>query len=72
MLAGRKETTRKLYRDAYEAFGRFAEDVGLDPTSDGWERLPPNGLNSSQPNDHHPHNGAILVSSGCSRPFRSR
>ena len=23
MLAGRKDTTRKLYRDAYEAFRRF-------------------------------------------------
>ena len=44
MLAGRKDTTRKLYRDAYEAFRRFVEHVGLDPASDGWERLPPNVL----------------------------
>ena len=44
MLSGRKETTRKLYRDAYEAFRRFAQDTGVDPTADGWERLPPNVL----------------------------
>src|SRR5690242_11190391 len=44
MLAGRKDTTRKLYRDAYEAFRRFIQEAGLDPTSDGWERLPPNVL----------------------------
>ena len=44
MLAGRKDTTRKLYRDAYEAFRRFVEEAGLDPTSDGWEPLPPNVL----------------------------
>ena len=44
MLAGRKDTTRKLYRDAYEAFRRFVEEAGLDPTSDGWERLPTNVL----------------------------
>ncbi|MBV9601580.1 MAG: hypothetical protein JOZ87_32630 [Chloroflexi bacterium] len=42
MLAGRKETTRKLYRDAYEAFRRFAENAGVDPASEGSERLPPN------------------------------
>ena len=44
MLAGRKDTARKLYRDAYEAFTRFVAQAGLDPTSDGWERLPPNVL----------------------------
>jgi hypothetical protein len=43
-LAGRKETTRKLYRDAYEAFRRFLADSGVDPTVDGWSRLPPNAL----------------------------
>jgi len=43
-LAGRKETTRKLYRDAYEAFRRFAVDAGVDPASEGWDRLPPNVL----------------------------
>jgi hypothetical protein len=44
MLAGRKESTRKLYRDAYEAFRRFLADLEIDPVLDGWERLPPNVL----------------------------
>jgi integrase len=44
VLAGRKPTTRKLYRDAYEAFRRFLEDAGVDPRVDGWNRLPPNTL----------------------------
>ena len=44
MLAGRKDTTRKLYRDAYEAFRRYALDIGVDPCVDGWDRLPPNVL----------------------------
>src|SRR6266851_5225909 len=44
MLAGRKDTTRKLYRDAYEAFRRFLADVNVDPCVDGWEQLPPNSL----------------------------
>jgi len=44
MLAGRKESTRKLYRDAYEAFRRFLLDVNVDPAIDGWNRLPPNSL----------------------------
>jgi integrase len=44
LLAGRKDTTRKLYRDAYEAFRRFLADVHVDPSVDGWERLPPNAL----------------------------
>jgi integrase len=44
MLAGRKESTRKLYRDGYEAFRRFMLDVNVDPAVDGWNRLPPNGL----------------------------
>ena len=43
-LGGRKATTRKLYRDAYEAFRRFLADVGVDPAADGWDRLPPNAL----------------------------
>ena len=43
-LVSRKETTRKFYRDAYEAFRRFLDDAGLDPAIDGWERLPPNVL----------------------------
>jgi integrase len=44
MLAGRKDTTRKLYRDAYEAFRRFLAGVNVDSSVDGWERLPPNAL----------------------------
>ncbi|MDQ6669673.1 MAG: tyrosine-type recombinase/integrase [Chloroflexota bacterium] len=44
VLAGRKDTTRKLYRDAYEAFRRFLIDVGVDAVTDGWQRLPPNAL----------------------------
>jgi integrase len=44
MLAGRKDATRKLYRDAYEAFRRFVADSGVDPRVDGWSRLPPNAL----------------------------
>jgi hypothetical protein len=44
ILAGRKETTRKLYRDAYEAFRRFLIDQRVDPSVDGWQRLPPNAL----------------------------
>jgi len=44
ILAGRKETTRKLYRDAYEAFRRFLDGAGVDPATDGWQRLPPNAL----------------------------
>jgi hypothetical protein len=44
VLAGRKETTRKLYRDGYEAFRRFLADAGLDPAVDGWNRLPPHVL----------------------------
>jgi integrase len=44
ILAGRKETTRKLYRDAYRAFRRFLANVGVDPSTDGWSRLPPNVL----------------------------
>jgi integrase len=44
VLAGRKDTTRKLYRDAYEAFRRFLQDVGVDPATEGWPRLPPNVL----------------------------
>ena len=44
VLAGRKETTRKLYRDAYEAFRRFLIGVGVDPASDTWSSLPPNAL----------------------------
>jgi integrase len=44
VLAGRKDTTRKLYRDAYEAFRRFLADVDIDPSVDGWEQLPPNAL----------------------------
>jgi hypothetical protein len=43
MLAGRKDATRKLYRDAYEAFRRFLFNSGVDPSVDGW-RLPPNAL----------------------------
>src|SRR5690242_453016 len=43
MLAGRKDATRNLYRDAYEAFRRFLADVHVDPSTDGWE-LPPNAL----------------------------
>jgi hypothetical protein len=30
ILAGRKEATRKLYRDAYEAFRRFLIDQDVD------------------------------------------
>jgi hypothetical protein len=44
VLAGRKHTTRKLYRDAYESFRRFLVDASVDPCIDGWERLPPNAL----------------------------
>lgn len=44
MLAGRKDTTRKLYRDAYEAFRRFLADVHVHPSVDSLERLPPNAL----------------------------
>ena len=44
MLAGRKETMRKLYLDAYEAFRRFVGHAGVDPAGDGWERLSPNVL----------------------------
>jgi hypothetical protein len=43
-LAGRKETTRKRYRDVYEAFRRFLADIGVDPALDGWECLPPNAV----------------------------
>jgi hypothetical protein len=44
VLAGRKESTRKLYRDAYQAFRRFLQDVGVDPARDGWKHLPPDAL----------------------------
>src|SRR5205814_1700170 len=44
LLAGRKQSTRKLYRDAYEAFRRFLLDAGVDPAVDGWNHLPPNAL----------------------------
>ncbi len=44
VLAGRKETTRKLYRDGYEAFRRFLIASGVDPAVDTWTRMPPNGL----------------------------
>src|SRR5690349_24996130 len=44
VLAGRKDTTRKLYRDAYEAFRRFLSDSGVDPAVDSWSRVPPNVL----------------------------
>src|SRR5438132_6316533 len=38
VLAGRKDTTRKLYRDAYEAFRRFLTDMDIDPSVDGWQQ----------------------------------
>jgi hypothetical protein len=44
VLGGRKETTRKLYRDAYEALRRFLADGGVDAAVDSWSRLPPNVL----------------------------
>src|SRR6516164_6961473 len=44
ILAGRKDATRKLYRDAYQAFRRFLIDSAIDPTVDGWSHLPPNAL----------------------------
>jgi hypothetical protein len=44
VLAGRKPTTRQLYRDAYEAFRRFLISCSVDPASDTWSRLTPNGL----------------------------
>jgi hypothetical protein len=44
ILAGRKDATRKLYRNACEAFRRFLADSRVDPQVDGWNRLPPNAL----------------------------
>jgi hypothetical protein len=44
ILAGRKDATRKLYRDAYDAFRRFLADSGVNSAVDGWSRLPPNAL----------------------------
>ena len=44
MLAGRKETMRKLYLDAYAAFRRLVGDAGVDPGGDGRERLSTNVL----------------------------
>jgi integrase len=44
-LAGRSAATRKGYRDAWERFRAFlVERPGLDPATDGLERLPPNAL----------------------------
>lgn len=44
VLAGRKETTRKLHRDAHESFRRFLVSCRIDPASDTWSALPPNVL----------------------------
>lgn len=71
MLAGRKDTTRKLYRDAYEAFRRFLADVHVDVSAHGWERLPPNVLASFYRWGLDHRRGGLTERTASSYPTRS-